>query len=166
MLSDLDGVTVAERRRWADEAERVVQEDGVYDSFEMMVMASVRRRLLSDGRPVSIVPARTLLPVAARVIATVASFGGDPAGGYRAAEERLSLFGPGLPPMPEPYGDASELLGALDSLVRLPPLAKRELLTGLKETVAQDGKVTDEEAAYLAAVADAIGAYGWVQTQV
>ena len=161
-----DGVTVAERRRWADEAERVVQEDGVYDSFEMMVTASVRRRLLSDGRPVSIVPSRTLLPVAARVIATVASFGGDPAGGYRAAEERLSLFGPGLPPMPEPYGDASEFLGALDSLVRLPPLAKRELLMGIKETVAQDGTVTDEEADYVAAVADAIGAYGWMNASL
>jgi len=160
-----DGVSASQRRFWAAEAERVVQEDGMYDSFEMMVMASVRRRLLSDGRIPKMVPARTLLPVAARVIATVASFGGDPAGGYRAAGQRLSLFGPGLPPMPEPYGDAVELLGALDSLVRLPPLAKRELLTGLRETVAQDGKVTDDEANYLAAVADAIGAYGWMQMQ-
>ena len=160
-----DGVPASQRRFWAAEAERVVQEDGMYDSFEMMVMASVRRRLLSDGRIPKMVPARTLLPVAARVIATVASFGGDPEGGYKAAERRLSLFGPSLPPMPEPYGDAEELLGALDSLVRLPPLAKRELLTGLKETVAQDGKVTDDEADYLAAVADAIGAYGWMQMQ-
>jgi hypothetical protein len=156
-----DGVPASQRRFWASEAERVVQEDGMYDSFEMMVMASVRRRLLSDGRIPKMVPAKTLLPVAARVISTVASFGGDPESGYKAAERRLSLFGPGLPPMPEPYGDAEELLGALDSLVHLPPLAKRELLTGLKETIAQDGKVTDEEADYLAAVADAIGAYGW-----
>ena len=155
------GASASQRRFWAAEAERVVQEDGMYDSFEMMVMASVRRRLLSDGRIPKMVPAKTLLPVAARVISTVASFGGDPESGYKAAERRLSLFGPGLPPMPEPYGDAEELLGALDSLVHLPPLAKRELLTGLKETIAQDGKVTDEEADYLAAVADAIGAYGW-----
>ena len=67
--------------------------------------------------------------------------------------------------MPEPFGDAAELLGALDALVRLPPLAKGELLTALKETVAQDGRVTDDEANYLAAVADAIGAYGWIQRQ-
>ena len=138
----------------------------MYDSFEMMVMASVRRRLLSDGRIPKMVPAKTLLPVAARVISTVASFGGDPESGYKAAEQKLSLFGQGLPPMPEPYDDATEILAALDSLVHLPPLAKRELLTGLKETVAQDGKVTDDEANYLAAVADAIGAYGWVQMQV
>ena len=159
------GASVSQRRFWADEAARVVQEDGLYDSFEMMVMASVRRRLLSDGRLPKVVPARTLCPVAARVVATVASFGGDPAGGYRAAAGKLSLFGPEWPPMPEPFGDAAELLGALDALVRLPPLAKGELLTALKETVAQDGRVTDDEANYLAAVADAIGAYGWIQRQ-
>ena len=161
-----DGASASQRRFWAEEAERVVREDGLYDSFEMMVMASVRRRLLSDGRIPKMVPAKTLLPVAARVIATVASFGSDPEGGYRAAEQKLSLFGPGLPPMPEPYDDATEVLAAFDSLVHLPPLAKRELLTGLKETIAQDGKVTDDEANYLAAVADAIGAYGWMQMQV
>lgn len=161
-----DGASISQRRHWAEEAERVVQEDGMYDSFEMMVMASVRRRLLSDGRIPKMVPAKTLLPVAARVIATVASFGGDPEGGYVAAGRKLSLFGPALPPMPEPYDDATEIIAALDSLMHLPPLAKRELLTGLKETIAQDGKVTDDEANYLAAVADAIGAYGWVQMQV
>jgi len=161
-----DGALASQRRFWAAEAERVVQEDGMYDSFEMMVMASVRRRLLSDGRMPRMVPARTLLPVAARVIATVASFGRDPEGGYKASGRKLSLFGPGLPPMPEPYGDAAELLGALDSLVCLPPLAKRELLTGLKEAIAQDGEVTDDEANYIAAVADAIGAYGWMQAAV
>lgn len=159
------GAPASQRRFWADAAESVMREDGTYDSFEMMVMASVRRRLLSDGRMPKVVPARTLLPVAARVLATVASFGGDPESGYRAAEAKLSLFGPSLPPMPEPYDDATELLAAFDSLTHLPPLGKRELMLGLKETVAQDGKVTDDEANYLAAVADAIGAYGWMQVQ-
>lgn len=161
-----DGAPPSERRRWASEATRVVQEDGVYDSFEMMVMASVRRRLLDGDKGVRIVPARTLLPQAARIISTVALFGRDPASGYAAAEGKLSLFGAGLPPMPEPYSDAEELLSALKALVALPPLAKRELLTGLRETVAQDGVVSDDESNYLAAVADAIGAYGWGQMQV
>ncbi len=161
-----DGVGPARRREWADAAERVIREDGAYDSFEMMVMASVRRRLLSDGRLPKIVPPRTLRPAVARVIATVASFGGDPAGGYRAAEKKLSLFGEGLPPMPAPFDEATEFLAAFDALVHLPPLAKRELLLGLQETVAQDGRVTDDEADYLAAVADAIGAYGWMQLRV
>ena len=162
-----DGATLASRRQLAAEVERIAQEDGEYDSFEVMVMASARRRLVADGRRApAMVPAVRLLPAAAQVISTVASFGDDPEGGYRAAGRKLSLFGPSLPPMPAPCGDAEELFAALDSLVRLPPLAKRELLTGLKETIAQDGKVTDEEADYLAAVADAIGAYGWVQMQV
>ncbi len=162
-----DRATLAERRKLAAELERIAQEDGVYDSFEVMVIASARRRLVADGRrAVAMVPAVRLLPVAAQVISTVASFGDDPEGGYRAAGRKLSLFGPSLPPMPAPCNDAEELFAALDSLVRLPPLAKRELLMGLKETIAQDGKVTNEEADYLAAVADAIGAYGWMQMQV
>ena len=162
-----DRATLAECRKFAAELERIAQEDGEYDSFEVMVIASARRRLVADGRrAVAMVPAVRLLPVAAQVISTVASFGDDPEGGYRAAGRKLSLFGPSLPPMPAPCNDAEELFAALDSLVRLPPLAKRELLTGLKEAIAQDGKVTNEEADYLAAVADAIGAYGWVQMQV
>ena len=63
--------------------------------------------------------------------------------------------------MPAPFDEATEFLAAFDALVHLPPLAKRELLLGLQETVAQDGRVTDGEADYLAAVADAIGAMGW-----
>ena len=162
-----DRATLAERRKLAAELERIAQEDGEYDSFEVMVIASARRRLVADGRrAVAMVPAVRLLPVAAQVISTVASFGDDPEGGYRAAGRKLSLFGPSLPPMPAPCNDAEELFAALDSLVRLPPLAKRELLMGLKETIAQDGKVTNEETDYLAAVADAIGAYGWMQMQV
>ena len=160
-----DRATVSQRRFWADEAERAVLADGEYDSFELMVTAAVRRRLLSDSRMPKVVPARKLLPVVARVIATVASLGDDPDGGYRSAERKLSLFGSGLPPMPEPYDNAPDILAALEALVSLPPLAKREVLMGLRETVAQDGKVAEEEVDYLAAVADAIGAYGWMQIQ-
>lgn len=160
-----DRATVSQRRFWADEAERAVLADGEYDSFELMVTAAVRRRLLSDNRMPKVVPARKLLPVVARVIATVASLGDDPDGGYRTAERKLSLFGSGLPPMPEPYDNAPDILAALEALVSLPPLAKREVLMGLRETVAQDGKVAEEEVDYLAAVADAIGAYGWMQIQ-
>ena len=41
----------------------------------------------------------------------------------------------------------------------------REFLFGVSATVSQDGVVTDEEADYVAAVADAIGAYGWTQVE-
>ena len=67
--------------------------------------------------------------------------------------------------MPPPYDDAMEFLDAVSSLEALPPLAKRELLFGLSATVSQDGEITDEESDYVAAVADAIGAYGWSQTE-
>ena len=70
-----------------------------------------------------------------------------------------------LPPMPPPYDDAMEFLDSLSELEALPPLAKREFLFGVSATVSQDGVVTDEEADYVAAVADAIGAYGWTQVE-
>lgn len=155
-----DTETPAARRKWVETIESIVREDGEYDSFEFMVSAVARRRLAPDAG-VRIVAPRILMPTVARVVATVAGFGRDPAAGYLAANRRLSLFGGPLPPMPPPYGDAVEFLDGLGSLEALPPLAKRELLMGLKATVAQDGAVADEEADYLSAVADAIGAMGW-----
>ena len=153
------------RRKWADTITAIAQEDGEIDSFEFMLLAGARRHL-APPREVRTVPAARLVAPASRVLATVASFGSDPEGGYRAAEPNLSLIPTPLPPMPPPYDDAMDFLDALLSLGAMPPLAKREFLFALKATVAQDGKVTDEEADYVAAVADAIGAYGWVQMQV
>ena len=148
------------RRKWADTITAIVQEDGQIDSFEFMLLAGVRRHL-APPREVRTVPAARLVAPASRVLATVASFGSDPEGGYRAAEPNLSLIPTPLPPMPPPYDDAMDFLDALSSLGAMPPLAKREFLFALKAAVAQDGRVTDEEADYVAAVADAIGAYGW-----
>ena len=147
----------------ADEA--LAKEDGEIDSFEFMLMAAARR-YLRRPRVVRTVPAPSLAGKAAKVIATVASFGSDPEGGYRAAESKLSLIPTPLPPMPPPYDDAMEFLDAVSSLGAMPPLAKREFLFALKATAAQDGRVTDEESDYVAAAASAIGAYGWVQMQV
>ena len=150
--------------KWADTIEALAKEDGEIDSFEFMLMAAARR-YLRRPRVVRTVPAPSLAGKAAKVIATVASFGSDPEGGYRAAESKLSLIPTPLPPMPPPYDDAMEFLDAVSSLEALPPLAKRELLFGLSATVSQDGEITDEESDYVAAVADAIGAYGWSQTE-
>ncbi|MBR1921026.1 MAG: hypothetical protein IJ829_03350, partial [Kiritimatiellae bacterium] len=81
------------------------------------------------------------------------------------AEKAFSLVRTPLPPMPAPYDDALEFLDGLAALGALPPLAKREFLVALKNVVAQDGVVTDEEADYVAAAADAVAAVGWgVQT--
>ena len=125
-----------------------------------MLLAGARRHL-APPREVRTVPAARLVAPASRVLATVASFGSDPEGGYRAAEPNLSLIPTPLPPMPPPYDDAMDFLGALSSLGAMPPLAKREFLFALKATVAQDGRVTDEESDYVAAAAAAIGAVGW-----
>ncbi|MCR5838916.1 MAG: M48 family metalloprotease [Kiritimatiellae bacterium] len=152
------------KNKWADTIEALAKEDGEIDSFEFMLMAAARR-YLRRPRVVRTVPAPSLAGKAAKVIATVASFGSDPEGGYRAAESKLSLIPTPLPPMPPPYDDAMEFLDAVSSLEALPPLAKRELLFGLSATVSQDSEITDEESDYVAAVADAIGAYGWSQTE-
>ena len=152
------------RKKWVDTITALAQEDGEIDSFEFMLIASVRR-YLRRPRTVRMVPAPSLAPKASKVIATVASFGSDPEGGYRAAESKLSLIPTPLPPMPPPYDDAMEFLDSLSELEALPPLAKREFLFGVSATVSQDGVVTDEEADYVAAVADAIGAYGWTQVE-
>ena len=152
------------KNKWADTIEALAKEDGEIDSFEFMLMAAARR-YLRRPRVVRTVPAPSLAGKAAKVIATVASFGSDPEGGYRAAESKLSLIPTPLPPMPPPYDDAMEFLDSLSELEALPPLAKREFLFGVSATVSQDGVVTDEEADYVAAVADAIGAYGWTQVE-
>lgn len=148
------------RRKWADTLTAIAQEDGEIDSFEFMLLAGARRQL-SPPHEVRTVPAARLVAPASRVLATVASFGSDPEGGYRAAEPNLSLIPTPLPPMPPPYDDAMDFLDALSSLGAMPPLAKREFLFALKATVAQDGRVTDEESDYVAAAASAIGALGW-----
>lgn len=158
-----DSATPAVRIKWLETVTAIAQEDGEIDSFEFMLIAAARRHL-RPPRTVRMASAPSLLGTVARVIATVASFGGDPAAGYAAAEPRLSLFRSPLPPMPPAYDDAMEFLGGLERLEALPPLAKRELLCAVEAAAMQDKVVTDEEADYLSAVADAIGACGWRRT--
>lgn len=159
-----DGLSAAERRQWADTVWEIATRDGEFDSFEIVVCASVRRHLLTCTLP-KLVPGVKLMPTAAAVIATVASFGRNPSAGYQAAVKRLSLFGKVIPSMPAPMDDAEEFLAALEKLSCLSSLAKKELLFALRDAAAEDGEVQPEETDYIAAVADAIGAYGWLQMQ-
>ena len=159
-----DAESAASRRKWAETLAEIAKEDGEIDSFEFMLLAAVKRHL-RPYEPVRALPSSRLTGPLARVLATVASFGEDPPRGYRAAEKAFSLVRTPLPPMPAPYDDALEFLDGLAALGALPPLAKREFLVALKNVVAQDGVVTDEEADYVAAAADAVAAVGWgVQT--
>ena len=159
-----DGLDAERRRAWAQTVWEIAVRDGQVDSFEIVVCASVRRHLLAHPPP-RLVPGVRLLSEATSVLATVASFGCHPEAGYQAAVGRLSLFGKGLPPMPGPITDAEDFLETLDRLSALPALAKKELLFALRDAAAEDGVVQAEESDYIAAVADAIGAYGWLQAQ-
>lgn len=159
-----DGLSKTDQVKWANRVWDLATADGEFDSFEIVVCASVRRHLLGASKA-RLVPGVKLLPTVAAVISTVASFGRHPEEGYRVSGQKLSLFGGGLPPMPEPIGDAEAFLKALDELLNLSPLAKRELMNALRDVAAEDGEITSEEADYLAAIADAIGAYGWMQSQ-
>ena len=159
-----DGLPKAEQAGWADRLWDLAAADGTFDSLEIVICASARRHLLGSVPP-RLTPGAKLMPTVAAVISTVASFGRHPEEGYRVSGQKLSLFGGGLPPMPEPIGDARDLLAALDALLALAPLAKKELMNALRDVTAEDGEITSEEADYLAAIADAIGAYGWMQSQ-
>ena len=157
-----DAETSASRAKWIEAIDAIVKEDGQFDSFEFMVTAAVRR-YLRPWQEVRTVSAVRLRDDAAKVLATVASFGTRPLAGYESALESLSLFGSPLPPMPDPCDDALGFLDTLARLEALSPLAKRELLNAGAAAAAEDGKVTDEEGDYVSAVADAIAAFGWKQ---
>ena len=53
------------------------------------------------------------------------------------------------------------LFADLDALRSLSLVIKQEYLATLRAVAAEDRVVTDDEANYLAAVADAIGVFGW-----
>ncbi len=155
-----DTETDSSRRKWVETLTEIAKEDGEIDSFEFILLAAMRR-YLGEYRPLRTVAASRVTATVARVVSTVAGFGSDAETGYRAAEKMFSLIRTPLPPRPAPYDNALDFLDGLDELVNMPPLAKRELLFGLQATISQDGFVSDVEADYVSAVADAIAAYGW-----
>lgn len=155
-----DFETEERKRKWADVLAAIAEEDGQIDSFEFMLLAAMRR-YLNVRTPRRKARAQFIVEPLSRVLATVASFGADASAGYNAAQSRFSLIKTPLPPMPEPYVDAIDFLDGIFCLDALSPLAKQEFLLGLQEAVTQDGVVSEDEADYVSAVAEAIGAAGW-----
>lgn len=145
---------------WSDRLEAIMEEDGVIDSFEFMVSCAIRRKLRPVGIGRRVAPAR-LAEAAAGVVSTIAAFGANGDRAYELAGRRLRPYLKAWPARPEPYESVRILREALSDLCALLPLVKRELLEALKRVIAEDGEIVDDEANYLAAVADAIGAYGW-----
>ena len=152
--------TPADAAEWAGKVEAIAREKGELGSFEFVVWCAVRRRL--RRRPPS--PCRSadaLTHEAAAVVATVASFGADPESSYALARSRLSQLFRHFPASASPCQSARAFADAMDALRGLAGPAKCELLAAVRDVVVQDGEVSDFEADYMAAVADAIGAPAW-----
>ena len=145
---------------WADSIENLAKEHGEVGSFEFLVLCAVRRRLRASEPPPQR-PSAALSGDAAAVVSLVARFGANGDAAYEIARQRLAPFFPAWPERPEQLDSVRRIFGHLDALRALTPIVKRELLMTLKVVVSEDGVVTDDEANYVAAVADAIGAYGW-----
>ena len=152
--------TPAEAAGWADKVESVAREKGELASFEFVVWCAVRRRLRRRP-PIPYRRPDALTNEAAAVVATVASTGANRQTAYALARKRLRQIFPRFPKSAVPCSSARSLADAMDALRALSGPAKNELLAGLRDAVAEDGEVTDEESDYLFAVADAIGAPSW-----
>ena len=152
--------TEAEVAEWADRVEAEAQSGDEVGSFGFMLLCAVRRRLRASAPPPVRKPAYLTQP-AAEVASTIAAYGANGDAAYELARRRLAVFFPGWPERPAPMDSVRRLFAALDALRSLSLAIKQEYLATLKAVVAEDRVVTDDEANYLAAVADAIGVFGW-----
>ena len=152
--------TEADVAAWADRIETAAKDGGEVGSFAFMLLCAVRRRLRASAPPPVRKPAYLTQP-AAEVVSTVAAYGANGDAAYELARRRLAVFFPGWPERPAPLESVSRLFADLDALRSLSLVIKQEYLATLKAVVAEDRVVTDDEANYLAAVADAIGVFGW-----
>ena len=152
--------TEAEIAGWADRIEDQAKEGAEIGSFAFMLLCAVRRRLRASAPPPVRKPAYLTQP-AAEIVSTIASFSANGDAAYELARRRLSVFFPGWPERPAPLESVRRLFVDLDALRSLSLVIKQEYLATLKAVVAEDRVVTDDEANYLAAVADAIGVFGW-----
>ena len=152
--------TEAEVAAWADRIETAAKDGGEVGSFGFMLLCAVRRRLRASAPPPVRKPAYLVQP-AAEVASTIAAYGANGDAAYELARRRLAVFFPGWPERPAPIDSVRRLFADLDALRSLSLAIKQEYLATLKAVVAEDRVVTDDEANYLAAVADAIGVFGW-----
>ena len=81
-------------------------------------------------------------------------------GGFSDSTTGATLF-PGLALVTRGLDDLPALETALERLIRLTPICKRELLNACLRIIRHDRVITDAEENTIAAIADAIHAYGW-----
>lgn len=143
------------------------------DDFEFALGHLVRRRLLPVPEAVRLPSLRPdrLAPEASLILSALAHAGhADPVAVQAAWETGIAGFAdstsgatlfPGLEPVASGLDDLAAIEAAFEKLIRLAPLCKREFLNGCMRIIRHDGRVTDTEENYVAAIADAIHAYGW-----
>ena len=149
----------AEAAAWSDKVDSLVRENGEVGSFELVVWCAARRRLRRrPPRPFR--RAALLSNEAATVVATVASYGANPEAAYALARKRLVQLFKTFPKCASPCESARAFADALDQLRALLSPAKHELVAAIRDVIAEDEVVTDDESNYLAAVADALGMAG------
>ena len=149
--------------------------DQSIDDFEFALSHLVRRRLLPEPEAVRLkpLPAALLTAEAALILSALAHVGhATPeavAVAWQAGVDGLLDPASGDPLFPDielvtaELDNPTALDAAFDKLIRLAPLHKRELLLAGQRMIAYDSRITDAEANYLDAIADAIHAHGWQQ---
>ncbi len=169
-LRDLPETTRAEIIAQIEALSRM---DRQVDAFEFALGHLLRRRLLPEPAAVRQPPVRPeRLTREASLILSLLTRSGQRnpqavQAAWQAGTEGLidprtgaSLF-PGLQLLADGLNDLAAIESALEHLIRLAPVHKRELMNAGRRIVRQDARITDQEADTLAAIADAIHAHGW-----
>ncbi len=162
-----------QRERIVGQVAQLSHMDKRIDDFEFALGYIIRRRLSPEPQAARLPP----LPPAAMaaevslILSALAHAGqSDPqaaaaawtAGidGFADPTTGATLF-PGLAPVTRELDALPAIEAALERLIRLTPICKRELLNACLRIIRHDRMVTDAEENMIAAFADAIHAYGW-----
>ena len=163
----------AERERIVDQITTLSRLDSKVDDFEFALGYLIRRRLRPEppAARMSSLPPAALAGEISLVLSMLAHTGQtnpqDAAAAWEAGVRGLtdttdgaSLF-PGIALVTQGLDDLTAIENALERLIRLTPICKRELLNTGMRIISHDHTITDAEENMIAAIADAIHAYGW-----
>jgi len=163
----------AERERIVEQITTLSRLDSNIDDFEFALGYLIRRRLRPEppAARMSSLPPAALAGEISLVLSMLAHTGQtnpqDAAAAWEAGVRGLtdttdgaSLF-PGIALVTQGLDDLTAIENALERLIRLTPICKRELLNTGMRIISHDHTITDAEENMIAAIADAIHAYGW-----
>ncbi len=173
--STLRGEPEARRVAIAEALHAAVAADGSVTAFEFAVERLIGNRIVPPPKAARI-SASAAAPSVATVLHAIAAFGATGGQAENAASAGRTAFAAGVAALPPSFPlrpdappprnlDFGEFSAALDRLRGLDPADKQSVLDACLATVRADGVVTDDESASLGAVADTIGAEGWMPEQ-